>query len=78
MAPVTDRRHAIRADRPGSRTDHAGLLGLVLAICARVESWIDRARERRGLAQLTDRELRDIGISRYEAEQEWRKPFWRP
>jgi uncharacterized protein YjiS (DUF1127 family) len=38
---------------------------------------MDRARQRRFLAQLPERELRDIGISRYDALQEWRKPFWK-
>jgi uncharacterized protein YjiS (DUF1127 family) len=36
-----------------------------------------RMRQRRALAQLSDRELRDIGLSRYDAEMELRKPFWR-
>ncbi len=34
-------------------------------------------RERAQLRALGDRELRDIGISRYDALEEARKPFWR-
>jgi uncharacterized protein YjiS (DUF1127 family) len=30
------------------------------------------------LLTLGDRELRDIGLTRLDAWQEWRKPFWRP
>ena len=44
-------------------------------------AWLVRVwRHRRESAQLlsmTDRELRDIGVTRYEAEMEARKPFWR-
>ncbi|HTP82576.1 MAG TPA: DUF1127 domain-containing protein [Alphaproteobacteria bacterium] len=34
-------------------------------------------RERAQLRALSDRERHDIGISRYDALQEARKPFWR-
>ncbi len=37
-----------------------------------------RAAERRVLAQLTDWQLHDIGISRAEADAEAGKSFWRP
>jgi len=40
--------------------------------------WNSRARERRHLAQLDDDMLKDIGVSRAEAEIESRKPFWKP
>ena len=40
-------------------------------------AWHDRARERRALMQLSDDVLRDIGISRAEAQGEAAKPFWR-
>lgn len=39
--------------------------------------WNERARQRRQLARLDDRLLGDIGLSRVDAEQEARKPFWR-
>ena len=38
--------------------------------------WYQRGRQRQQLAQLTDRELRDIGISYAEAQAEASKPFW--
>jgi uncharacterized protein YjiS (DUF1127 family) len=38
--------------------------------------WFILARERRALAQLDDRALHDIGISRAEADEEARRPFW--
>jgi uncharacterized protein YjiS (DUF1127 family) len=38
--------------------------------------WQARAAERRCLAEMGHRELRDIGISEGEAFAEARKPFW--
>jgi uncharacterized protein YjiS (DUF1127 family) len=38
--------------------------------------WFTLARERRQLAQLDERALHDIGLSRIDAEQEARRPFW--
>ena len=40
-------------------------------------AWLDRARQRRQLAELDDRLLRDIGVSRGDIEAEAAKPFWR-
>lgn len=40
--------------------------------------WRQRARQRRQLAELSDRQLSDIGIDRLQAAQEAGKPFWRP
>ena len=39
--------------------------------------WIDRAHQRKQLAKLDDRMLKDIGITRIEANREIAKPFWR-
>jgi uncharacterized protein YjiS (DUF1127 family) len=39
--------------------------------------WIQRRRQRILLAELSDQHLRDIGITRYEALKEAKKPFWR-
>ena len=40
--------------------------------------WQERAQERRHLMALDDRLLKDIGVSRLDAWQEFNKPFWRP
>jgi uncharacterized protein YjiS (DUF1127 family) len=37
----------------------------------------ERARQRRALANLSDRELRDIGLTRYDVEFVLRQPSWR-
>jgi uncharacterized protein YjiS (DUF1127 family) len=39
--------------------------------------WLDRARGRRRLARVDDAVLKDLGLSRVDAWQELRKPFWR-
>lgn len=39
--------------------------------------WQSRENQRRHLMTLDDRLLRDIGISRADAEREFVKPFWR-
>ncbi len=38
---------------------------------------VERARQRRALASMSARDLKDIGITRYDVEIELRKPFWR-
>ncbi len=38
--------------------------------------WQERSRQRHALAQLSDRMLRDIGISRADVAAECAKPFW--
>lgn len=48
----------------------AGLLALVRA-------WIGRARSRADLADLDDRMLADVGLTRAEALAEADRPFWR-
>jgi uncharacterized protein YjiS (DUF1127 family) len=42
-----------------------------------IRHWHERARQRRQLARLDARMLRDIGITAGEAERECNKPFWR-
>ena len=46
------------------------------ALLMRVAAWQQRSAGRRELANLTERDLRDIGITRNEAEAEANKPFW--
>jgi len=44
---------------------------IALLVC-----WRARAEERRRLAALDERELRDIGLTRVDALRECAKPFW--
>jgi uncharacterized protein YjiS (DUF1127 family) len=45
-------------------------------LLARIVEWRNRASGRRQLMRLTERDLRDIGISRTQARAEASKPFW--
>lgn len=53
------------------------MAAVVIAAVATLALWRQRARQRRALAQLDDRTLRDIGITRLDAARECEKPFWR-
>ncbi len=50
---------------------------LFAKLLAVLKEWRRRARSRQELAALCDRCLRDIGATRYDADLEVRKPFWR-
>lgn len=42
-----------------------------------IRTWMQRSNERRMLAYLSERQLRDIGLDYYDARVEAAKPFWR-
>ena len=46
-------------------------------VVATLREWRRRSRERAELAALDDRTLKDIGLSRADAEFLSNKPFWR-
>jgi uncharacterized protein YjiS (DUF1127 family) len=54
-------------------------VGRVLKTAQRREISIafERLRQRRILLELDERLLRDIGVTREQAEREARKPFWK-
>jgi uncharacterized protein YjiS (DUF1127 family) len=56
---------------------HTSARRLLAELRTLIEEWGRRARGRRELAALSDRCLRDIGLTRYDANREARKPFWR-
>jgi uncharacterized protein YjiS (DUF1127 family) len=60
------RRHGLQRHRPSD----GGWIALL-------KEWWRRMQDRRTLATMSEQSLRDIGISRYDAEFEARKPFWR-
>ena len=75
------------ATRPAGASPSA-LLGSLRAAVTTVASgiwkaaeatqpWYDRWRQRQALLRLDDHLLKDIGVSRAEAEEEAVKPFWR-
>jgi uncharacterized protein YjiS (DUF1127 family) len=48
----------------------------LVALTALVRCWRARIRERRALAAMDERLLRDIGVNRLDAVRECAKPFW--
>ena len=62
---------------PATRRSAAPAEGFIARLRRTVRRWRDRHDERKALAQLTDRELRDFGMSHWEAVHEATKPFWR-
>ena len=71
--------HAAKSD-PFTVMATAPRLPLVAAYLVKfacvVTTWDARARSRRALAQLSDQQLEDIGISRGRASTEAARPFW--
>jgi uncharacterized protein YjiS (DUF1127 family) len=53
-----------------------GLLRGPAAIFAQLAAWQRQAEERAHLAQLSDHQLQDMGLSRGAVEDMARKPFW--
>ena len=55
----------------------APLAGTYTAFNQILNTWRRRARERRELAYLDHRTLRDLGLSESQVQFEANKPFWR-
>jgi uncharacterized protein YjiS (DUF1127 family) len=51
--------------------------GLLNGMRAALREWRRRRKGRLELARLDERMLRDIGLTRFDAEYEINKPFWR-
>jgi len=65
-----------------SSLSHASMInhhgsGLLAQLSEKLHVWRDRERQRRELAQWTERDLHDIGLSRSDVVYEVEKPFWR-
>lgn len=59
------------------QTAHLSVPGRLKAFMGAVQEWQERYRSRRDLMRLSEYQLKDIGLSRFDAESEYRKPFWR-
>jgi uncharacterized protein YjiS (DUF1127 family) len=55
----------------GHRVGIGGRIGALFG------TWRQRIRERDAFAHLDERDLRDLGLSKWEVETELAKPFWR-
>ena len=60
------------------KTNRGGTLSsLAVRLFDAIGTWNERAAQRRALAALSDQVLHDVGMSRFDAEAEADKPFWR-
>jgi uncharacterized protein YjiS (DUF1127 family) len=72
-----EQRLAARWRRQPYESGFSRLSLLVAAVQHLATEWLRRARSRAELAQMSDRDLRDIGVTRAEVAHESAKPFWR-
>jgi uncharacterized protein YjiS (DUF1127 family) len=54
---------------------HVG--GVLAQLSETLQTWRQRYRTRQELAQWTDRDLHDVGLSKGDIAFETEKPFWR-
>ena len=59
-----------------SMTNHH-VLGVLAQVSETLHTWRQRYRTRQELAQWTDRDLHDVGLSKGDIAFETEKPFWR-
>jgi uncharacterized protein YjiS (DUF1127 family) len=66
------------ASRSGTTEDEVfARAPMLYQALATIGGWTMRFRERRALGELSDHLLRDVGLSREQAEHEAAKPWWR-
>ncbi|BCH16840.1 MAG: DUF1127 domain-containing protein [Mesorhizobium sp.] len=75
MAAIDSIRHT-RAELPGAQGYVRRLVRMVRSLANRIDGLLDRRRSRLALLEMTDDQLRDIGISRCDAHREGLRPFW--
>ncbi|MBZ9683680.1 MULTISPECIES: DUF1127 domain-containing protein [unclassified Mesorhizobium] len=66
--------------QPARPSGQRGFAGRIVQVLSSLAKWIDRLLERRrgrlALLEMTDDQLKDIGISRCDAHREGIKPLW--
>ncbi|WP_214471911.1 DUF1127 domain-containing protein [Mesorhizobium sp. dw_380] len=66
-----------QSTRPSGRRGFVGRLMHVIRSLARwVDYLLERRRSRLALLEMTDDQLKDIGVSRCDAHREGIRPFW--
>ncbi len=76
QAYAIDGRRQVPAKTASARNRN-GFAAIARRAVEALATWQDRTDGRHTLRKLDDRMLRDIGISRADAEHEAGKPFWR-
>lgn len=66
----------IQSVEPATTPRHKSL-ELLKSIVGLIQQWRHNRRSRQHLAELSDYQLKDIGISPSERQHELDKPFWR-
>jgi uncharacterized protein YjiS (DUF1127 family) len=70
-------RHLPTNSHSGQLSPLAWGRSIMQALGDRLRLWRSRSRERQSFAVLGERELHDLGLSRWDVEHEIAKPFWR-
>ncbi|UVK37229.1 DUF1127 domain-containing protein [Mesorhizobium sp. AR10] len=60
----------------GQRTYVSRLVLVVSSLASRIGNLLERRRSRLALLEMTDDQLKDIGVSRCDAHREGLRPFW--
>lgn len=68
--------YAIVHSAAGSRPHVAAIRVALVAAAGQLLRWWQLAQQRHRLAQLDEFALKDIGVSRADAEREAQRPFW--
>lgn len=80
MAAIDTIRHKraeLRGVRPSGRQGYVRrMVRMVRSLANRIGCLLDRRRSRLALLEMTDDQLKDIGISRCEAHREGLRRFW--
>ncbi len=76
MSATSILRPLVQAHKVKHRRDRV-LHHVWARMASELREWRRGSRDRRDLAAMSDRSLRDIALTRYDAVYEARKPFWR-
>ena len=78
MSTIETIRHtSIELVGPSSRRGFVSrIVRVVRSLAQQIEALIERRRGRLVLLEMTDEQLRDIGVSRGDAHREGIRPFW--
>lgn len=76
MATIGTIRSGLATERSHLADRRGGLRAFLTGLPGRIATMARKRRSRLALLELSDEQLRDIGISRVEAQKEGLRPFW--
>lgn len=74
---MSQNNYGVIAHGAHRHSKHWSIADWLISSIDMVGIWRQRLRQRRHLASLDDRLLRDVGLTRADATRETAKPFWR-